>query len=87
MSIGDNASNQNILLTKTTGIPPRTALDPSKADLEDTNSLSTGVVDVAEADFHEITVAPNKRISAEEPCSQNIRSSLHRYGRLDSTHI
>jgi len=53
---------------KTTGIPPRTAFEPSRTAFEDTNNLSTSPpyppFSVA---FHEIIVAPNRRISAEAP--------------------
>lgn len=51
-------TKETIILTNTTGIPPRTALDPSSADLDDTNNLSTGSAEVAEPDFQDTTVAP-----------------------------
>lgn len=52
---------------KTTGMPPRTGLVPSKAALEDTNKRSFVSVAAFEADLHEMTDAPYRRISTEEP--------------------
>lgn len=43
---------------KTTGMPPRTGLLPSRAALEDTKRRSAGVEELASGAFQEITVAP-----------------------------
>jgi hypothetical protein len=45
-------------LTKTTGIPPRTGLDPSNTALDETKRRSTGSGEVTVPDFQEMTEAP-----------------------------
>ena len=52
---------------KTTGMPPRTGLLPSRAALPDTKRRSTGSELDGLGDFQEITVAPYSRISADDP--------------------
>lgn len=52
----------------TTGIPPRTGLDPSRAAVEDTKRRSVGSGLRMDPAFQDTTVAPYNRISTKEPC-------------------
>ena len=63
---------------KTTGIPPRIAFEPSRIAFEDTNTRSISSPPLFAVAFQDITVAPNKQISAVAPWEQFSEMSQQR---------